>query len=202
MPTNVDICNLALAHLGDDATVASIDPPEGSPQASHCARFYPMALTALQDMNAWSFCTTRTTLAVLSGKPLSGWQYAYAVPSDAVNVLAIFKPDAPDDYDPQAYDMEQLLDGTSVIYTNVQNAVCRYSRNVTDPSKFPPLFTDALTRLLASHLAGPVLKGDTGRAEARAQLAIFQSVYNNAVTSDSAQRKIDPTHNVTWMADR
>ena len=43
MATEVDICNLALAHLGDDATIATIKPPEGSAQAEKAARFYPIA---------------------------------------------------------------------------------------------------------------------------------------------------------------
>ena len=40
MASEVEICNLALARLGDAATVVSIDPPEGSAQAEHCAMFY------------------------------------------------------------------------------------------------------------------------------------------------------------------
>ena len=51
MASVVDICNQALSHLGDSATVASIDPPEGSAQAEHCARFYPAALAALLEMH-------------------------------------------------------------------------------------------------------------------------------------------------------
>ncbi len=50
MPSVVDLCNLALAYLGDDATVASIDPPEGSAQAEHCQRFYPIARDTLLQM--------------------------------------------------------------------------------------------------------------------------------------------------------
>ena len=30
MASEIDICNLALSHLGDTATIASLDPPEGS----------------------------------------------------------------------------------------------------------------------------------------------------------------------------
>ena len=47
MATEVDICNLALAHLGDDATIASLNPPEGSAQAEKAARFYPIARNSL-----------------------------------------------------------------------------------------------------------------------------------------------------------
>ena len=59
MSSEVAICNLALAHLGDSATVASIDPPEGSAQSEHCARFYPIARDALLEMHAWKFATRR-----------------------------------------------------------------------------------------------------------------------------------------------
>jgi hypothetical protein len=39
--SSVDIANLALAHLGDEAAVTSFDPPDGSAQAEHCARLLP-----------------------------------------------------------------------------------------------------------------------------------------------------------------
>ena len=55
MASEVDICNLALGHLGDNATVSSISPPEGSAQAEHCARFYPIARDALLEMHNWNF---------------------------------------------------------------------------------------------------------------------------------------------------
>lgn len=62
MPSAVTICNLALAHLGDSATVSSIDPPEGSAQAEHCARFYPVALGLLLEAHPWNFATKRSRL--------------------------------------------------------------------------------------------------------------------------------------------
>ena len=63
MASEVDICNLALSHLGDNATVASIDPPEGSAQAEHCSRFYPIARDTLLEMHNWNFSTRRAVLA-------------------------------------------------------------------------------------------------------------------------------------------
>ena len=63
MASEVEICNLALAHLGDEATVASIDPPEGSAQAEHCQRFYPVSRNSLLEMHDWAFATKRATLA-------------------------------------------------------------------------------------------------------------------------------------------
>ena len=75
MASTVDICNLALAHLGDTATVASIDPPEGSAQSEHCARFYPIARDSLLEMHAWNFSMRRINLAQLTNS-WPEWQYA------------------------------------------------------------------------------------------------------------------------------
>jgi len=202
MATEISICNLALAHLGDEATVASIDPPEGSAQGTHCATFYPMARDALQDTHAWEFCTTRATLSLLSAAPLSGWLYAYARPSAAVKILGLFLPGSADDSSPQAYETEILTDGAKVIYSNTAAPVCRYTIQVTDPSKFPPLFVLALSWLLASHLAGPLLKGKTGAAKAKDCLTTAAAYLAQAKGSDANQRSAQPKHNVPWIMNR
>ena len=88
MASEVDICNLALGHLGDNATVASLEPPEGSAQAEHCARFYPIARDALQEMHPWNFCTKRIALALIDGVSYSQWKYVYAEPSGVIQTAA------------------------------------------------------------------------------------------------------------------
>lgn len=222
MASEVDICNIALAHLGDTANVSSIDPPEGSAQAQHCARFYPIARDALLELHTWSFITKRITLPLLNDT-LEQWKYVYQAPSDALKILAILAPDAMDDYSqnlpvpytqvgivntgqglytPQPFEVETLQDGTQVIYTNQENATLRYTAKITDVTQFPPLVTIALTHLLASMLAGPVLKGEVGRAESKGQMAMFQSFAARAMTSDSSQRDIKVKQSVPWMAGR
>lgn len=203
MATEIDICNLALARLGDAATVSSIDPPEGSPQATHCAQFYPIARDAVIARHAWSFCTTRAALAELDEEPLTGWQFAYAPPSDAIEIISILTPEAGDDFSPQAYETESLTDGTEVIYANIEEAICRYKFQVTDPAKFPPLVVDTIASLLASHLAGPVLKGDKGRKAALEWYQVFERVQLPlAIAADSRQRRVQPTHTPGWIAGR
>lgn len=202
MTTEISICNLALAHLGDEATVASIDPPEGSAQATHCATFYPIARDALQEIHNWSFCTTRKALSLLVAEPLIGWEYAYTRPSTAVKIVGIFQDGSTDDNDPQPFETEALNDGTEVIYTNVEDAVCRYTFQVTDPSKFSPLFVETLAWLLASHLAGPLLKGKVGREAAKSCLATAGTYLAQAKGSDARQRRVAPTHSVPWISNR
>lgn len=216
MASEVDIANLALAHLGDSATVASLDPPEGSAQAEHCSRFYPIARDALLEMHTWGFATKRIALAQI-GTGLPEWDYAYAQPSDALNIIAILPPDSSDDYSinagnvpvsaggayvPQAYSCEIDANGADVIYSDQAGALLRYSSVVTDTSKFSPLFVMALSWHLASLLAGPILKGDAGAAEGKRCAQMMQGYLAKAMESDAGQRRINPQHNVGWISGR
>lgn len=222
MASDVDICNLALGHLGDRATIASIDPPEGSAQAEHCARFYPIARDSLLEMHTWGFATRRVVLAELgSGWP--EWQHSYAQPSDALNILAVLPPDADDDYStqatvwglnsgvptsaggryvPQPFSCEIDPIGEPVIYTDQEQAVLRYTARVTDPTQFSPTFVMTLSWHLAGLLAGPILKGDVGAAEAKRCAAATELWLMKARESDANQRRVNPQHNVSWMAGR
>jgi len=226
MASVVDICNLALAHLGDNATIASIDPPEGSAQAEHCQRFYPIARDTLLEMHSWSFATKRAYGAEVENTwPM--WEYAYAMPGDASDIIAILPPEAKDDYSthftpqtypdfytnyspsvaagqyvPQKFAVETAADGSEIILTNQKQAVIRYHAKITDPTKFSPLFTITLSWHLASMLAGPVIKGDQGSAEAKRCVAMTTLYLGKAMEADSNARKIKPEQIVPWIAGR
>ena len=226
MASEIDISNLALAHLGDNATVASLYPPEGSAQAEHCARFYPIARDSLLEMHAWGFATRRAQLAQVTNT-WPEWDYAYAQPADALNIIAVLPPDASDDYStrlsptdtpgyyannspvmaagryvPQPFNCEIDANGAEIIYTDQEQAVLRYTARVTDPSKFSPLFVNTLSWHLASMLAGPIIKGDQGAAEAKRCMAMMQAYLSKAIESDANQRKAMPSHIVGWMSGR
>ena len=222
MASIVEICNTALAHLGDDATVASIDPPEGSPQAEHCKRFYPMAVRNTLERHAWAFATKRAILAELTlPTNINQWQYVYALPADFITAIAVLDYTAPDDfnslpnppfmnylsvpippYTPQPYNIESFANGTKVLYTNQQYALLRYVSDVNDTSKFSGLFTDAATRLLASYLAGPVIKGTEGRQVAQTLLKEYEAVLALAKDQDGEQTDIDIRHTPDWIGSR
>lgn len=193
MASEVSICNLALANLGDSATVASIDPPEGSAQAEHCATFYPAARDTLLEMHSWGFATKRAVLSQLSGT-WQGWQFAYALPSDLLRVTDIKQTDSPDFGRQHAhrvsFTIETKSDGTKILLTDTENLTIQYTCSVTDPNKFSALFTNALVWHLASMLAGPVLKGDVGRAESKRCLEMMNVYLSQAKTSDANQRSI------------
>lgn len=219
----VDICNAALSHLGDRATVTSIDPPEGSPQAEHCARFYPMARDALLELHEWGFITVRAQLAQVSNI-WPEWDYAYAAPDNMINTIAVHNAEVTDDYStpivqgytpegvtntgtgiystqPYALEYDALTD-TSVILTDVENAVLRYTQRADDPTNFSPLFVSCLSFYLASYLAGPIIKGDTGMAVAEKMEARALRILKNATVSDANDNYFRVQQSTPWIAGR
>jgi hypothetical protein len=228
--SEVDICNAALGNLGDVANLQSISPPDGSAQADHCARFYPIARDALIEMHDWGFATKRVALAQLTN-PTTAWSYCYAQPSDLVNTIAIMDPQAADDwsvgipveqiwqeapvantgaYTAQEFVLESAADGTDILFTNQPGAILRYVARVTDTSKFSPLFVRTLIASLSSLLAGPVLKGEAGATEAGRWEAIAfgrdgkSGLFGKAAASDAGQRRstLRDRQAVSWINSR
>ena len=203
MPSKIDICNLALAHLGDEATVSSIAPPEGSAQAEHCARFYPVARDALLEAHAWTFATTRAPLALLADTPPAGWLYAYARPNESMRLLAVLDSSSVDDTDTREFPLEiSATTGARIILTNTANAVACYTFRQDDPATYPPMFVDALAGLLASYLAGPVVKGSAGVALAKTWATGFAAQIAMAKAADANQRHVKTQHTLGWIEAR
>jgi len=200
MASVVQICNMALSHIGSEARVSSISPPDGSVEAGHCATFYDMARTEMLEPGSWRFTLKRTELAQVTNSS-EAWAYAYALPADCLaprrilrpgSTLTVFTEDrfeySPNDNDSADFEVE-----ADVIYSNEPDAVLLYVRDVTDTTKFTPSFTSALSYLLSSYLAGPIIKGNEGtrvgdamrqRATAIAAVAAEASANASSATHD------------------
>ncbi len=197
MAAEADICNLALAHLGDEASVSSISPPEGSAQAEHCARFYPVARDALLEMHPWGFAVQRLFLPNV--EPVPGrWRYAYRAPANVIRFLSV----GTEEESTQAFTVEADHLGNTLLLSDVPNALLHAVMRVTDTTRFPPLFVHALSWLLASFLAGPLMRGNEGVRAVQASYQMFQVAYREATISDARQHRVSPHHTVSWMAQR
>lgn len=231
MASAVDICNLALSWLGDSGTVTEISPPEGSAQAERCATFYPIARDSLLSMHDWNFNTRRGTLTgVTLPTDITEWLYAYALPNDTLSVLQIMPVGVtnenqqsyyngnggvsgytqgaqtyiqpPGRYTPQPFEIETDAAGNLMLLCNIPNVRARWTVRVSDTSKFSPLFVDTMGNFLASYLAGPILKGDVGRAEAKGQYGIAMVKMGKATTQDANQKYSTTSPAAPWMANR
>ncbi len=187
MATEISIANLALSHLGDDATVASLNPPEGSAQAEHCALFLPMARDVMLELHDWKFARRRASLA-LRTETNDAWQYVYAEPADCVRILKVLPYGyAYDDNETEMFETGIADDGTPLIYTNTENSTLIYTSQVVNPARWPPLFVSALTWLLASYVAGPLIKGDEGKKAGLDAYQVFLGEASRAMGSNANQ---------------
>lgn len=204
MASAVQICNMALSHIGSDARVSSISPPDGSVEAGYCATFYDMARTEMIEPGNWAFALKRAALAQITNAS-NAWAYSYLKPSDCQRALRVLRPNVSvtvftqdtvtahtDDHDSAAFEIEG-----DTLYSNEPDAVLVYSGDVVDTNKFPASFTSALSFLLSSYLAGPIIKGNEGTrvGDAMRQRAMSLADMSAAASANasSAQNVPSPT---------
>lgn len=183
MASVVGIWNLALSHIGQNANVSS--PNEQSMEAEYCNQFYPIALNVMLEDFPWTFASKRANLALLS-TTIEPWRYGYALPSDCLKSRKVL-PQEP------CHEEEffQFMVENGVVCTNVENAQMVYTYNLTDTTKFTTEFTHALTRLLASYIAGPIIKDPTGRI-ANLQYQAYLSEMGRAQATNGNSDRVRP----------
>lgn len=212
MTSPIDICNMALAHIGERSDINSIDPPEASVEAQRCAQFYPMTRRTLLALHPWSFATKRFTANDLSpaNDVPQAWAYAYGLPSGVIRITGVYDPaDWRDETyaDQIAYEIGSDSSGPRILFCNVPDAIIRYTFDQTDSTFYPPLFVEALAWLLAGKLAGPTIKGTEGMRVAQGATQTGMAWALKAAAEDanqSASRKIraDDRHRAPWMDAR
>lgn len=193
-----DICNIALSAVGADAAVTSISPPDGSSEAGHCARFYPLARKMMIEMGPCLFALTRAELALLTNDS-QVWSYAYALPADCIKPLRVLRALDFPYTNASIYEIDKVLTSFEpneqggaeyqiegqVLYTHEPEAVLIYRRDVTDTTKFTPTTVMGLGTLLASFLAGPIVKGMDGVRLGRALREDAQALLAQAAVLDA-----------------
>lgn len=204
MASEVDISNLALAHIGDSAIVQAINPPDGSTQAEKCQRFYPIARDNVIEMHNWRFALRRASNLASVLNVTGSWQYAYALPNDCLKPVSVLLSGENDETNVQDYTVETAADGSFVLYTNVQFPLLRYLVKITDTTKFSPICVSAISWLLASYLAGAILKGKTGLQVAQSCMGVFKDEMSKATRSDSQATQTSARQNSqsSWIKAR
>jgi hypothetical protein len=125
---------------------------------------------------------------------VGSWDHVYAEPTNCLRILAVLADGYSSDDQAEKFDTETVENGsdfTPAILTDAEDATVIFIRRVTDPAVFSPGFTDTLSWSLASMLAGPIIKGETGRAEAVRCLGMAQNAYAAATGLSANQAKVD-----------
>lgn len=182
--SDVDICNRALRHLGVSVEIANL-ATEKSKEAKACRRFYEDTRDeVLRDFD-WPFARVSEVLALVEDFTADAdadhdWSYAYRYPADAVAVRRVVL--AGWGRRERAETKTRYLigrdDTAALLFTDLSDAVVEYTFKETDPSKYPPDFRAALSRLLA-HYIGPSIAGDKVKVVAE-QLELYDYAIRRA----------------------
>jgi hypothetical protein len=184
--TQLDICNAALAELGQK-DIQSLN--ENSEGARLCTQLWTMNLSALLEEHPWGFATKRAALMIAAGSPAFGYSSHFMLPVDFISLQSIEGEDYLSDY---------KIEG-GYFLTNASALSIQYTASITDTTKFSPLFADALAARLAWRMAKPI----TGSAsEAQAAFQVYQERLSRAKGSDNRQGTPTVIDGSSWLDAR
>lgn len=159
MTSVVGICNIALSHIGK-GTISDIT--EQSEEARQCKLHYYLTRDTMLQGYPWLFARAVAVLAEVTNVWEERWQYTYTRPSDCLKPRRlILELDLADDIVDVPYSI-----GDGLIFCDQSPAKLEYTRRFEDPTKFPPLFLDALSWALATKIAMPLTRDQSIRKDA------------------------------------
>lgn len=169
MATEVDVCNLALAHFGQER-INALDETEAASNenAAKCLVFFAQAKGQLLARQPWSFSRLRVILTREEATPAFDWDYQHTLPNDLARVLelrsgtAAVSEDTSDTYHRKLDRFE--VSGGKILSNSSLVALKYVSTAPLVETWAAPLAVAALARLLASYLAESIT-GDPQRAE-------------------------------------
>ncbi len=184
--TSTDICNLALAYIAKGRITALTQETE---EARQCAMHYDHCRRMLLRSYRWGFARRMEKLAVVSAK-VPGWDYVYGYPSNCLSVRFVFAEDEAERKEVNKDEYEvAVVDGVKVLCSNVEEAWCEYTEDVTEAAKMTEEFIEALARYLAASMA-MVVTGSDGLMNMNYQL--MQTALQQAQVEAAREREQTP----------
>jgi len=196
--SEVELCQMALSHIRGGSLN---DLNEPSVQAQRCKLLYPNLRDFALAAAPWGFNRKQAALQ-LRTDTVFGWANLYQYPSDCLRInrlilnystvtegdVAVYRSRfaadiSPPDLTKQVEHRIFNVAGKKVIATNYPDLRIEYGVKVTDVTLFDIEFDLALSHLLASHLAIPVVGGDKGESYQKTQLELFGALVAEAIAS-------------------
>lgn len=173
MPASAtEIANYALGVLGSKRITDIGDTT--SKNARITRLHYDQARREVLRSHRWNFACRRATLSQHADAPNWGYSYQYPLPADfirldQVNEVSVWATQRAD-----WFEVESGLDESdnpigTVLLINASTVQVRYVADISDVSRFDPLFTQAFSTLLASRCARSITGSDSREAELRQQ---------------------------------
>jgi len=177
MNSKIDICNMALAHIG--APKISSLTGALTKESSACNLFWDNTRRSVLRIHLWNFAIKEIILAETIDDYL-GYEYSYVYPVDCLYIHKIYSSDK---FERPVYEVRLSNDNSKkIILTDIKEAKILYIADIDNAVLFDGLFIEALSWLLASNLC------QTIRGDVKLQnncFNIYTRLINNAMARDS-----------------
>jgi len=146
MASDVQICNLALAKIGQTPILAL---SQNAPRAEKCNAVYSLLRDAELSEHNWKFAVAYSELTVVDEDQDSEYTYSFQLPSDYLKEVKI---------DSNSLDYRIVGDK---LYTDADEISIEYIRQVADSGEFSAPFVDLLAARIAKELAWGITNNRT-----------------------------------------
>ena len=193
---DVNICNMALRHLGISSVLANLQTDTGV-NADACREFYSVNRDSVLEDFPYPFGVMTVALGLVASKPTVEWNYSYRYPSSCVMLKRIFSCNTPftsyyrnvsrEDSVSSRIPYRIVRDAVGqLIYTDMINATMEYIFRETDVNRYPKKLIEAMAARLAFFIAPSVSKGDPFKLGVRA-MTTYQSLIGKAQANQANQ---------------
>lgn len=209
MASEIEICNLALSNI----RAGSINSfTEGSIQAQLCKLKYSILRDRCLREIPWQFNHKIRALAPVTTE-IFNWVYAYSYPVDCLKIhrlVGAFEelPSGSANVASRLLDSRVIplkdlrrqipyevfnFDDSKVIGSDQPELRIDFASKVTDPNLFSDDFIMALSHLLASELAIPIVGAELGRALRNDSLQLYRQYLASAMATDMNDQYLMPS---------
>lgn len=155
--TPTQVCNLALAKVGDESAQITSLPAtiseDYSKEANLCFKFYETTLREVLAATEWNCATTRRALSLNVDAPVYGWTYSFSLPADCARPLEVSANDGTGRT--FRYRSEWDVEEGNVV-SNKGTLWMKYIKNMANLATADSLFIKTLYTALAIKLAFPL----------------------------------------------
>lgn len=180
MASQTEICNIALSLIGNRRIEQMAD---SNVRARECTTHYEQARREVLEAHPWKRANARIQQAADATAPAFGYSSRYALPPDALAIISIEK------------DLPWEIEG-DFIETDADGPLnIKYTKDLTDTSKFSALMVEAFSHKLAARIAKKLIEQPSVVTE---QLALFDHVIAKAKNRDGKGRSPTLIKPSTW----
>ena len=185
MASELDICNLALQHLGESRITSTLDT--GDKPSRTCAINYPHARDEVLALAPWACAKTYAELDLAEPDlPSPKWKAVYQLPSDLLRLVEVAGLNAwhPSDHFDRMGGLLYVGRGEP-LEDPPETIGIEYIWRQTDATAFDPLLVEAISVKLAMKMARTLTGSDGKARELREELE--RVIMPQARTANAAQ---------------